>query len=74
MIVSVGKERRMKGYLFIRETSCKWGIGARILISQIDMITQNFKQLFIDNHAIINSFDEASFYMSHRFIKIVANP
>ena len=29
MIVSVGKERRMKGYLFIRETSCKWGISER---------------------------------------------
>ena len=29
MIVSVGKERRMKGYLSIRETSYKWGVSER---------------------------------------------
>ena len=29
IIVSVRKERRMKGYLSIRETSYKWGISER---------------------------------------------
>ena len=29
MIMSVGKGRRMKGYLSIRETSYKWGISER---------------------------------------------